>query len=104
MIGKLEELTLLACIRAGDDALPSAIYRRLLAGQKNAAFGAIYTTLGRMADKKLVAESTTIDDHGRERRTFTITGEGRTALQEALSASQKIAGTGERGAIGGLIC
>ncbi|MEA3014199.1 MAG: Transcriptional regulator PadR-like family [Sphingomonadales bacterium] len=100
MIGKFEELVLLACIRAGDKALPSAIYQRLLAGQKTAAFGALYTTLGRMADKKLVAEVAITDGKSRERRAFTITGEGQKALRDALEASRAIGGIAEIGGIG----
>lgn len=92
MIGKLEELTLLACLRAGEDALPSAIYERVLSGQKTAAFGAVYTTLTRLRDKKFLAEGAKVDSAGRDRRTFTITGTGRTALAEALNASAAVGG------------
>jgi len=99
MIGKLEELTLLACIRAGENALPSAIYARVLAGQRSAAFGAIYTTLDRLAKKEFLSESTVVDASGRERRAFTISGKGRLALSEALRAS---AAVGQFDPMGGL--
>jgi hypothetical protein len=92
VIGKLEELTLLACLRAGAEALPSSIYERVLTGQKSAAFGAVYTTLTRLRDKKFLEEGAKVDGAGRERRTFTITGSGRSALAEALNAAATVGG------------
>jgi predicted transcriptional regulator len=97
VIGKLEELTLLACLRAGNDALASAIYERVLSGQQNAAFGAVYTTLTRLTKKKLLDESAVKDGRGRERRGFTITGAGRRALAEALNASATVGGLSQAG-------
>lgn len=91
MIGKLEEIVLMALVRTGSDAVPSAVYERVTQGQKSAAFGAVYTTLGRMAAKGLVTEGVR-EVNGRERRTFTITGKGRAALDEALNATATIGG------------
>lgn len=91
MIGKLEELTLMACVRAGDEAVPSAIYERVLQGQESAAFGAVYTTLTRLAKKGMLAEGVRLEA-GRERRVFTITGAGRKALAEAVTAVAKVGG------------
>ncbi|WP_162248239.1 MULTISPECIES: PadR family transcriptional regulator [unclassified Sphingomonas] len=93
MIGKLEELTLLACIRAGEDAVPSAIYEvMMVVGQPIAGFGAVYTTLGRLAKKGLLRERSVTDAQGRERRSFSITVSGRAALNESVGASTRIAG------------
>jgi hypothetical protein len=99
MIGKLEEIVLMACVRAGSDSIPSAIYERVLAGQKSAAFGAVYTTLGRMALKGLVEEGSR-DHGGRLRRTFTITGKGRASLDEAIQATARIGGFSIGGGLG----
>ena len=98
MIGKLEELTLLACLRAGNDALASAVYERVVGGQPNAAFGAVYTTLTRLTKKKLLEESSIKDGRGRDRRGFSITGAGRRALAEALNASATVGGFSPAGA------
>ena len=92
MIGKFEELTLMACLRVGQNGVPSDIYSRLLEGQHEVAFGAIYTTLNRLADKRLLDRGTLIDDAGRRRKTFTINGAGRAALSEAVNATAKIGG------------
>jgi len=97
MIGKLEELTLLACLRAGREALASEIYVRVAEGQTKAAFGAVYTTLTRLKDKKFVSETSIADNAGRSRRAFSITGQGKSALAEALEASAKIGGWAAEG-------
>jgi DNA-binding PadR family transcriptional regulator len=92
VIGKLEELTLMAALRAGSEALPSEIYQRVQGGQKSAAFGAVYTTLTRLTVKGFLKETVRRDDAGRERRAFTISAGGRAALAEALQATAKIGG------------
>jgi predicted transcriptional regulator len=92
VIGKLEEFILMASLRAGPEALPSQIYLRVCEGQPKAAFGAVYTTLTRLEKKKLLAETSRVDDAGKKRRAFTITGTGRSALQEALQATASIGG------------
>jgi len=92
MIGKLEELVLAASMRAGSEAVANDIYGYVLNGHPKIAFGAVYTTLTRLAKKKLVDETSITDDQGRQRRGFTINGGGRDALQEALEASAKVGG------------
>lgn len=93
MIGKLQELILMACVRAGPEALPSEIYERVSDGRPGAAFGAVYTTLGRMAGKAgLVEESVKVDEAGRERRAFTVTQRGRAELAAAVRATAVIGG------------
>ena len=95
VIGKLEELTLLATIRAGEAALPSAIYDRMVeavSGGQLAGFGAVYTTLDRMAKKGLLKEGKTQDEQGRSRRTFTITGAGDAALRGNLAPTCLLGG------------
>ena len=53
-------------------------------------FSSLYTTLDRMAKKKLISESAQTD--GKERRMFTITGAGRQALHESLNATKVLGG------------
>ncbi len=95
MLGKLEEEVLLAALQAGPDALPSEIYTRLegAAGQRKiASFGAVYTTLGRMAVKKLLTESVKTDPAGRARRAFTVSALGRTALTDSMNRLRSLGG------------
>jgi DNA-binding PadR family transcriptional regulator len=95
MLGKLEEEVLLAALQAGDKALPSEIYARLEAAagsRKPAAFGAVYTTLGRMAVKKLLDETSRPDTANRTRRAFTVSALGQRALRESMNRLQSLGG------------
>ncbi|CAD7336024.1 hypothetical protein FIM10_03970 [Sphingomonadales bacterium 56] len=94
MIGKFEESVLLAVMQAGEQALPSEIHARLegVSGGKPPAFGAVYTTLGRMAAKGLVEEATKLDEAQRKRRCFTISGAGRRALTESMQQIRALGG------------
>ncbi|KQV27851.1 hypothetical protein ASC97_05665 [Rhizobium sp. Root1203] len=90
MIGKFEELALLALVRAGPNAHAAKVYEVLEKTQsKLPAFAALYTALDRMVAKKLVSETKDPSDK-RAKRLFTITGEGNAALREALNATQSI--------------
>jgi len=89
VIGKFEELALLALVRAGPNAYAAQVFKEMKA-LENVRFSALYTTLDRMAKKKLVSEAAQPDDAGR--RLFTITGAGRLALKEALSATKDLGG------------
>jgi DNA-binding PadR family transcriptional regulator len=89
MIGKFEELTLLALMRAGPDAHAAKVYTAMQDKlDKVPNFAALYTALDRMAKKKLVKERQSSAGPGRPKRLFTITGEGRRALDEAINASR----------------
>lgn len=92
MIGKLEELTLLALARTRGDALANEVFSFVVQGQASAAFGAVYTTLTRLSRKGLVEETIVADEQGRKRRGFKITGGGRAALLEAITASASVGG------------
>lgn len=91
MLGKLEELTLLAVLRVGDHAVPSTVYERFRLAKRKDAFSSVYTTLGRLAAKGLLKEEV-VEENGRERRGFSITGTGKAALSDALNASAQIGG------------
>ena len=90
MIGKFEELTLLALIRAGPESNAAKVYNVFEENLAEAPqFAALYTALDRMAKKGLVSESRSSSDP-RNKRLFSITGEGRTALLEAVDASRRV--------------
>nr|WP_047166068.1 helix-turn-helix transcriptional regulator [Sphingomonas sp. Y57] len=95
MLGKLEEEVLLAALQAGEAALPSEIYARMVdaPGKSRApAFGAVYTTLTRMTAKKLLVESAKADPGGRARRAFTVSAAGRRAVVDAMRRVHALGG------------
>ncbi len=96
MIGKLEELVLLATLKTGSQALPSQVFEQVVAGVvdggREASFGAIYTTLTRMASKGLITESKVTDSSGRQRRAFTVNAAGRNALSQSVSSIRNLGG------------
>ncbi|MGO8186979.1 PadR family transcriptional regulator [Rhizobium leguminosarum] len=99
MIGKFEELVLLALIKAGPSSQAAKVYEVFEKTQsKMPKFAAMYTALDRMANKGLVSER--LDETGpKPRRMFTITGAGRLALDEAVNATRNMQafGTGLEG-------
>lgn len=100
MIGKLEELVLLGCMKVGKDALPSAVYAVMSSGKKElASFASIYTTLGRLSKRGLLSENEITDGQGRQRRAFTVTGVGQAALAEAVNATHSLGGFGLPGGV-----
>jgi DNA-binding PadR family transcriptional regulator len=85
-LAKLQECVLLASVQAGQRAMATAIYDRIADAHgptHTPAFGAIYTTITRLAAKGLLKEETGKDEAGRPRRLFSITAEGRSALQRS---------------------
>jgi DNA-binding PadR family transcriptional regulator len=89
MIGKFEELTLLSLLKAGPDSHAAKVYAAMEEKlDKVPNFAALYTALDRMAKKHLVKEKRSSGGEGRAKRLFTITGEGRRALDEAVNASR----------------
>lgn len=95
MIGKLEELTLLAALGAGEGSVPSKIYEHLTSGLgdgKAASFGAVYTTLTRMAAKGLLIQTRFTDDNGKSRFAFTVSPDGRSELNHSMASIQRMGG------------
>ena len=92
MIGKFEELVLLACIRTGAEALPSGVFEVMTKGASGVSFASLYTTLGRLEKKGFLRETTVVDAQGRNRRAFSVTGAGQSALSEALAATRELGG------------
>lgn len=96
MLGKLEETIIMATLRSGGNAFPSAIYEKVVSatpsGSKEPAFGAVYTTLNRMAAKKLLLCGAMVDEKGRDRKTFSVSATGQRALQESLHSINVLGG------------
>lgn len=90
MIGKFEELTLLALMRAGPHSHAAKVFGVLESSlEKPVQFAALYTALDRMTKKGMVSETKDADDK-RAKRLFTITGEGRRAVDESVNATKAL--------------
>lgn len=93
-LGEFEQVVLLAILRLGEDAYGVTIRREIaVCTGRDAAPGALYTTLDRLEEKGLVA-STMSDPTpargGRSKRYFTVTGEGMRAVASAQRAYQRL--------------
>jgi PadR family transcriptional regulator, regulatory protein PadR len=95
VLPKLEEMILLALIKEGPDATAGNVQARLSeAIGREQAFGAVFTTLDRMTDKKFVKWRKGEPDPrrgGRAPRLYTVTGKGRTTLIASLQATETLA-------------
>lgn len=92
MIGRLEEQTLLALVRAGPASHAAKVYNVLEQSLPNPPqFASLFITLNRMAEKGLVSAKKD-DSGGRAKRLFTITGEGQLALRESANAFHALGG------------
>jgi len=90
MIGKFEEIALLALMKAGPRAHAAKVYQVIENTQtKPPAFAALYTALDRMAAKGLVTEAKDATDK-RAKRLFTISAKGHQALCDAVNATRSI--------------
>lgn len=101
MIGKLEELTLLSTLRAGENAMASRIYDELVTcvgKDEIASFGAVYTTLTRMAGKGFLIQTRFKDNNGKNRFAFTVSPSGRSALNQSMSSIHRLGGFAIAGA------
>jgi PadR family transcriptional regulator PadR len=96
MLPKLEEMILLALLRHGPDTTAGNVQAALSeANGREQAFGAVFTTLDRLTDKKFVKWKKGVPDDrrgGRAPRLYTITGSGRASLISSLRATQVLAG------------
>jgi DNA-binding PadR family transcriptional regulator len=96
MLGELEQVLLLAILRVGNDAYGVPIRDEILTCTgRTVTLGAIYKTLGRMADKGLVTARTgppTPVRGGRRTRCYTVTAAGRRVLRDSVSGLRKLAG------------
>lgn len=86
-LGEFEHLVLLAVLRLGADAYGMRV-RREIAGRtgRDVTIGAVYATLDRLADKRLVTSTLndpTPERGGRAKRSFRLTGAGADAVNRA---------------------
>jgi DNA-binding PadR family transcriptional regulator len=106
MLGKFEEMTLLSLLRAGPKSPASAVFEVLTDRLgKEKSFGALYTTLDRLVDKKFVKVVSEPSGSGKAktRRLFTITGAGQRVLSQSLQSTKHMAeGLAIPGLVGGV--
>jgi PadR family transcriptional regulator, regulatory protein PadR len=94
MLGKSEELVLMAAHKSGPRSTASEIYATLenVLG-KTTAFGAIFTTLERLSKKGFLEYKlgeVRADYGNKAPREYTITGDGARALTESLDVTEKM--------------
>jgi DNA-binding PadR family transcriptional regulator len=85
MLGRFEEAVLMALVSAKGDITIAEIYEILADKLKRVSFGAIYTTLDRMGEKKFITrrKGTPLPERGgKARYYYNITNIGRAALVE----------------------
>jgi PadR family transcriptional regulator, regulatory protein PadR len=85
MLGSFEESVLLALINAKGELTIAEIYNVLADKLKRVSFGAIYTTLDRMGEKKFISRrkgAPLPERGGKARYYYKITNSGRAALIE----------------------
>jgi DNA-binding PadR family transcriptional regulator len=94
-LGEFEVLVLTGVLAAGDNAYGMTIQEEvegLVSAKRNVSIGAVYTTLGRLAEKGYVKSWTggaTAERGGRAKRFFKVTGAGERALRQALEPMRK---------------
>lgn len=93
-LGEFELCVLLAVARLGDDAYGVRVRQHLEAETGRAVtIGAVYTTLGRLAEKGLVRFHLTDPQPvagGRARKIFALTAEGRRAVTYATTVFTRL--------------
>jgi DNA-binding PadR family transcriptional regulator len=95
-LGEFEQLILFSVLQLGDEAYGVAMRETIEERTgKVVSAGAIYTALGRLEDRGLVASRTESSDKGtpgRPRKYYTLRPEGARALKEAYATIQSMAG------------
>jgi DNA-binding PadR family transcriptional regulator len=99
-IGQFEQLVLTAILALGDDAYGVTIRERVgeLAA-KSVSLGAVYATLDRLEDKKLInswLSDPTPERGGRSKRHYRLLASGERALHESVVTSRRVCETVER--------
>ena len=94
MLGEFEQVVLLAVLGAGDDAygipVRDEIARRT---RRRVSLGAVYKTLTRLEDKRLVTSrigEPTARRGGRRTRCYVVTAAGQRALRASLESVQRM--------------
>lgn len=85
ILGEFEQVVLLAILRLEDDAFALSVIREIdVQAGRRVSRGALYTTIERLADKRLVewtVEDGTPARGGHPRRRFRVTASGLAALR-----------------------
>ena len=100
-IGQFEQLTLAAILELGDNAYGVTIHETVerLAAARTVSIGAVYATLDRLEDKRLIASwlsDPTPERGGRSKRHYKLEAAGERALRESVLASKRVCESVER--------
>ena len=93
MMGKLEEITMLGVVQAGAGATAANVYKEIASEGKVSAFGAVFTTLDRLEDKKFLRSKLRMMATGtgqKERKVYELTGLGQRTLRESLAVTHSL--------------
>ena len=95
-LGEFEQLILFSVLQLGDDAFGVSIREAIQEGTgREVSSGAIYTTLGRLEDRGLIASrvgESTPGRAGRPRKYYSLEPAGAKALLDSYAAIQAMAG------------
>ena len=95
MLGELEQLLLLAVLRAGDDAYGLTVLAEIeRATGRSPTLATVHTTLARLEAKGFVTSwlgESTPRRGGRAKRHFAVTPAGRKAVRESLAGIGRLA-------------
>ena len=90
IVGEFEQLVLMALMRLGNGAYGAAILKEIRDRTgRDLSEGTVYMTLGRLAEKKMIASYVGLPTHqrgGRRRRHYLIDRDGERALGRAWRA------------------
>ena len=94
-LGQFEQVVLTAILALGDNAYGVTIHDKVedLSKPRKIARGAVYATLDRMEDKKLIASwlsDPTPERGGRSRRHYRLEKSGQQALRESAKAARTL--------------
>ena len=100
-IGQFEQIVLTAVASLADNAYGVSIHAtvRELSAPKAVSLGAVYATLDRLEDKKLIRSwlsEPTRERGGRSKRHYQLKPEGERALRESVQTARRICETVER--------
>src|SRR5262245_53387324 len=100
-IGQFEQLVLTAVLSLGDRAYGVTIHAAVgeLAAPKRVSLGAVYATLDRLEDKRLITSwlsEPTPERGGRSKRHYRLEPAGEGALRESVTTAKRICDTVEQ--------
>jgi PadR family transcriptional regulator PadR len=94
-LGQFEQLVVTAVLTLGDNAYGISIHEKVqrLSQPKPVALGAVYVTLDRLEEKRLVSSwlsEPTRERGGRARRHYRVEPAGEKALEESVLAARRV--------------